>query len=96
MPSAGNISELVFFGLIAAGITAMIMIGFRLSPAGRRKDEEEENWDPDNLGPLPVRQRYVDPVSNKAVIISLAIFFVFVTIAFIYYFATKGGFTPGN
>ncbi|NWJ46691.1 MAG: hypothetical protein HXX08_12495 [Chloroflexi bacterium] len=96
MPSVNNISELVFFGLIAAGLTVVILLGVKYSPASRRKDEEEENWDINNLSPLPPRASYADPVSTKVIPASLLVFGIGVTAAFIYYFITRGGFGPGN
>jgi hypothetical protein len=56
MPSVNNICELVYFGLIAAGLTVVILLGVKYSPAGRSKEEEGGN---DSFYLLSYYQRWV-------------------------------------
>lgn len=106
MPSPNNITELIIFAGGAIIVVALIMLGTRFTPFGRKiasglrskpLDLEAEQMKRAAIPPSArARERYVDPLARLRADYAVVGVLVFMVFVFIFYFMTKSTWQSGN
>jgi hypothetical protein len=106
MPSPNNITELIIFAGGAIIVVALLMLGARFTPFGRKiagglkanpLDLEAEQLKRAAIPPSArAREKYVDPLARLRADYAVVGVLVFILFVFVFYFMTKNTWQSGN